>query len=102
MGVDHILDEKFAMFDTELDKIWKQEMVQGDEFRFDDVIEKQDQIRQAIDGKLRNYEVIPESQSLNVKHVIKNKAINDKNFDLYEQVQYMSNDEAITALKELQ
>jgi len=45
MGVDHILDEKFAMFDTELDKIWKQEMVQGDEFRFDDVIEKQDQIR---------------------------------------------------------
>ena len=42
------------------------------------------------------------SQSINIKHVLRSKAIDNKNFDLYERVPFLTEEEAIEILKELQ
>lgn len=50
LGIDEILDAKFLEMDKELDEIWKNHICNKDEFDFDEIEDKKEQIRAAIKG----------------------------------------------------
>lgn len=102
LGVDDILDEKFMEMDEALDEIWRNHICVGDEFEFDDITDKKEEIKAALAGTQRGYKKVEVGQNINVKHVIRSKALDDKNFDLYERVPLLSPEEAVKVLQSLQ
>ena len=99
LGIEQILDEKFLTMDQELDALWRSHICNKDEFEFDDITDKKEQIRDATKGIKREFKKVETGQNINIKHVIRSKAIDDKNFELYERVPMLSNEEAVEILK---
>ena len=89
--------------DNELDEMWRNHICDKDEYEFDDITDKKEMIRAEMKGiQKREFEKVEVGQNINIKHVIRSKALDTQNFDLYDRVPLLSHEEAVEILKTLQ